>query len=337
MTDGAGFRISVAETDIAFACAPEESVLEAAERAGFTLPYSCRKGLCSTCFGDLVEGDAVIRGKGAVTGPRADATFCQTRPRSDLVIRPAWIQQGGPPPRRTLTARLFRMSQLAPDVWHLHLRFPNGIRAAFAAGQYLRILLDDGDSRNFSMANPPRENDGVELHVRQVPGGRFSEDMLGQLAPGSQLVVELAYGTFGLDPEREEPAILLASGTGFAPFSAIIRDQIARGGQRPLHLYWGARTERDLYLDALLRRWTATYAWLSYTPVLSAPDAPWAGRHGLVHAAVLADHPDLRAHDVYACGNPLMISAAQVDFAAAGLPDARFHSDAFVPSGEILP
>jgi len=329
------FRVAVADNDIAFACEADETILEAAERAGFTLPYSCRKGLCSTCFGDLVAGDALIRGKGAVSGPRADAVFCQTRPRSDLMIRPARIQQGGPPPRRTLDARIFRMRRLAPDVWHLHLRFANGVRAGFVAGQYLRVFLDDGDSRNFSMANPPRDNDGVELHVREVPGGRFSQEMLSRLTAGDHLKVEMPYGTFGLDRASDAPANLLASGTGFAPFVSIIKDQIARGETRPLHLYWGARTERDLYLDALPRRWAAAYPWFSYTPVLSEPDVDWAGRRGLVHAAVLADHPDLSGHDVYACGNPLMVSAAQADFADAGLPGARFHKDAFVPSGEV--
>jgi CDP-4-dehydro-6-deoxyglucose reductase/3-phenylpropionate/trans-cinnamate dioxygenase ferredoxin reductase subunit len=331
------FQISVPGSGFSFPCEPGETVLDAAERGGFSLPYSCRKGVCSSCEGGVVAGHASVRGKGGVTGPAEAVLLCQCRPTSDLAIAPKRIVRSEPPVRKALTATVYRITRPSEDVAVVQLRFPTGQRAKFRAGQYLRVLMPDGDSRNYSMANPPHESDGVQLHIRHVPGGRFSEGVLARLAAGDKLQVELPYGEFSLSERPETPAILLATGTGFAPIKSIVEDQIKRGGTRSLALYWGARRREDLYLASLAQKWAARAPWFAFTPVLSQPDGEWSGRAGYVHEAVLADHPDLSGAEVYACGNPDMVAAAQADFAAAGLRDDAFFSDPFVPSGEGEP
>ncbi|MCH6164144.1 NAD(P)H-flavin reductase [Pseudonocardia alaniniphila] len=217
------------------------------------------------------------------------------------------------------------------------LRFPAGIRVKFRAGQYLTVRLPGGDTRNYSMANPPHQNDGALLHVRRVPGGRFSGELLDGLTKGDTLTVELPFGEFALDHDSDRPVVLVATGTGFAPVKSMVEDQIKRSGDRRLHLYWGARSREDLYLAELPGRWAEKHDWFSFTPVLSRPDPAWPGRSGYVHRAVLADHADLGSHDVYACGNPDMTAAARADFAAAGLDPDRFFCDAFVASGDAQP
>jgi CDP-4-dehydro-6-deoxyglucose reductase/3-phenylpropionate/trans-cinnamate dioxygenase ferredoxin reductase subunit len=193
--------------------------------------------------------------------------------------------------------------------------------------------MEDGDRRNFSMANAARDNDGAELHIRRVPGGRFSVATLSKLTVGDSLEVELPYGDFYLRA-ADRPVILLASGTGFAPIKSIIETAIQVRNMRPMHLYWGARTREDIYLSELPARWAARLPWFSFTPVLSEPSSSWTGRTGLVHDALREDQPDLSGADVYACGNPLMVSAAQTHFTRGyGLPDAQFFADAFVESG----
>jgi CDP-4-dehydro-6-deoxyglucose reductase/3-phenylpropionate/trans-cinnamate dioxygenase ferredoxin reductase subunit len=193
--------------------------------------------------------------------------------------------------------------------------------------------MEDGDRRNFSMANAARDKDSAELHIRHVPGGKFSVATLSKLSIGDALQVELPFGDFYLRPS-ERPVILLASGTGFAPIRSIIESAIYAGSRRPMHLYWGARTREDMYLAELPSRWSARHPWFSFTPVLSEPSGAWAGRTGLVHDAVRDDHRALAGTEVYACGNPLMVSAAQHDFTSAhGLPEAQFFADAFVGSG----
>src|SRR5262245_12106195 len=257
----------------------------------------------------------------------------QARPCAHVDITPRRIERRPPPLRKTLTATVFRVVRPAPDISILTLRFANGVRAKFQAGQYLQIVLPDGDRRNFSLANPPHDNDGAELHIRHVPGGRFSEGILAELSPGDRLVVELPFGEFFLRQART-PAILLATGTGFAPIKAILEGALRRGEWRPMRFYWGGRTISDLYMLDRVARWHNRARWLSFVPVLSRASAEWKGRTGLVHRAALEDNPDMTNVEVYACGNPQMISASRKEFAAAaGLPDARFYADAFVASG----
>jgi CDP-4-dehydro-6-deoxyglucose reductase/3-phenylpropionate/trans-cinnamate dioxygenase ferredoxin reductase subunit len=328
------FQVRISGHEIAFACNGDETLLDAAERAGYAIPYSCRKGACNACACPLLAGELDVRGRGRVAGPTEEVLVCQARPCSDVEIAPRRIETSAPPLRRSLSATVYRIARPAADVAVLSLRFATGVRARFQAGQYLQVVLPDGDRRNYSMANPPHENDGVELHIRRVPGGRFSEGVLGDLAPGSKLAVELPYGQFFLRESSTAPAILVATGTGFAPIKSIVEDALKRGIRRPMRLYWGGRTRADLYMLDRIEKWAARSASFSFVPVLSEAPGDWQGRAGLVHRAVLEDHPDLAGVEVYACGNPLMIAAAKADFAReAGLPEERLYSDAFAPSG----
>jgi NAD(P)H-flavin reductase/ferredoxin len=327
------FTVRVAETSVSFPCEPREFVLDAAERAGYSMPSSCRKGACDTCEAALLAGEVEQRGRGRRTAQDGLALMCRSQPRTDLTIRPKRFERIDIFNRKTIMTNIYRLARPAPDVTILSLRFPIGLRAPFKAGQYLQVIMEDGDRRNFSMANAARDNDGAELHIRHVAGGKFSQRTLARLSVGEPLRVEIPFGDFYLRAS-ERPVILLASGTGFAPIKSIIATAIHAGNQRPMHLYWGARQREDIYLAELPERWAARWPWFSFTPVLSEPDAAWRGRIGLVHNAVLEDHAALSTSDVYACGNPQMVAAAQRDFIGGrGLPGAQFFADAFVESG----
>ncbi|SAL67988.1 CDP-6-deoxy-delta-3,4-glucoseen reductase [Caballeronia cordobensis] len=320
------YQIKVAASDITFDCNDGESVLDAAERAGFALPYSCRKGVCSECQGGVVNAQGITE----------KALLCCVRPSANVTIAPRKIEKRERVVRKKLDASVFRIAQAAPDVTVLQLRLPTGVRAKFRAGQYLQIHLDDETVRNYSMANPPHQSDSVHLHVRHVAGGRFSDGVLKELAVGRKLRIELPYGEFFFRDESAKPVILVATGTGFAPVKSIVEDAIKRKLARPMKLYWGARREQDLYLADLARKWHDE-GHVEFIPVLSDPDGDWAGRTGFVHRAVLADHPSLAAHQVYACGNPSMTSAARDAFTSAGLPEDEFFCDAFVQTGTLEP
>jgi NAD(P)H-flavin reductase/ferredoxin len=327
------FTIRIAESEITFPCEPREFVLDAAERAGYAMPSSCRKGVCNTCETALLAGSVEQRGRGRRTARDGSALVCRAQPRDDLTIRPKRFERIDIFRRKTITASVYQLARPAVDVTIVTLRFPIGLRAPFKAGQYLQIIMDDGDRRNFSMANPTRHNDGAELHIRHVTGGKFSDGILSDLNVGAKLQVEVPFGDFHLRPSPR-PIILLASGTGFSPIKAMIETAIHAGNQRPMHLYWGARRREDIYMFDLPERWQQCLPWFSFTPVLSEPASSWAGRIGLVHDAVREDHSGLEGFDVYACGNPLMVTAAQDTFTSAHqLPDAQFFADAFVASG----
>ena len=331
------FNVTVAEHGVTFPCEPREYILDAAERAGYTMPSSCRKGVCSTCEAGLIGGELDQRGRGRRTIEDRNALMCRSRPRSDVVIRPKRFEKTDIFRRKTIVATVYRIGRPAADVTVLTLRFPIGLRAPFKAGQYLQIVMEDGDRRNFSLANSTRDNTGAELHIRHVSGGKFSTQFLPRLSVGDRLTVEMPFGDFFLR-DSGRPVVLLASGTGFAPIKSIIESAIHKDTHCPMHLYWGARTREDIYLEALPRKWASRLPWFSFTPVLSRPPVSWTGRTGQVHDAVQDDLADLSAADVYACGNPLMVLGAQRDFTGSrGLPEAQFFADAFVEASAARP
>jgi NAD(P)H-flavin reductase len=245
---------------------------------------------------------------------------------------PRSASKADPFARKTVDARVFRLIRLADDVMLVHLRFPAGIRVKFKAGQHLNLILDNGERRDFSMANPPRESDGAQLHIRHVPGGAFTTYVFETLQRGDHLKIEIPFGDFILR-DSDKPILFVAGSTGFAPIKSIIEDMMIKGIAREMTLYWGARRREGLYSD-LPVKWAAQNSRFKYVPVLS--DAPEPGiRHNLVHKAVLEDHPQLARFQAYACGVPVMTQAAKTEFIAAGLPEGEFFADAFVTRAEV--
>jgi len=324
------WQVTVAGTNHRFPCDTGESLLDAAQRAGLELPYSCRKGVCGNCAGGLESGRVIAAGT-VCAAPDERILYCRSTPSSDVTIRPLSIRLADKSARKRLHAKVHRIDRLAEDVTLLRLRFPAGVRIRFRAGQYLHVLLDDGGRRQFSMANPPGISDEAHLHIRHVPGGYFTGTVLPRLERGQQLEVELPFGDFHWREGHEGPLIFVATGTGFAPIASIVEDMFRRNMARPFSFYWGGRSLRHLYALEMVDAWRARHAGLRFVPVVSHEVGAIGGRSGMVHHAVLADFPDLSGAHVYACGSPAMIAAAREEFVQrAGLPPAHFFSDAFV-------
>jgi len=330
------FKIQIEGSDVAFECAATENLLDAAMRQGIEMPYSCRKGVCGNCKGRVVHGDLVPGTQGgsheAGITQADEHLFCRAQPASDVCIAPKHWQRVDPNARKTVQAKVFKKIQLAPDVTQLQLRFPAGVRVKFKAGQYLQVLLPDGARRSYSMANAPHESDAVQLHIRNLPQGHFSEAMLTNLKVGDTLKLELPHGDFWLREDSERPMLMVAGGTGFAPIKSIVDHMLRQKMQRTVHVYWGARTAEGIYAPDVLTRWAQQFPTLVVHPVLSdVTDASsWHGRVGFVHQAVQADFKDLSGWDVYACGGMPMVTALRETCSQLGLPDAHFYSDAFV-------
>ena len=206
-----------------------------------------------------------------------------------------------------------------------------------AAGQYVEFILRDGARRSYSMANAPHNGPGVELHIRHMPGGKFTDHVFTAMKEKEILRVEGPFGSFFLREDSDKPMILLASGTGFAPIKALIEHMQFKGIQRPATLYWGGRRPIDLYMDAWVRERLAQMPQLKYVPVISnaSPDDNWNGRTGFVHKAVMEDFPDLSGHQVYACGAPIVVDSARAEYAAnCKLPAEEFYADSFTTEAD---
>lgn len=336
-------NIQIQDHDIAFSCEQGKSVLDSALQAGYEIPYSCRTGICGSCRAQVVSGEVKGgTGSGLSEEEQRDGQvlLCQAKPCSDITVAVREIKKIDRSAIKTVNAKIYRLTRVAPDVTILQLRFPAGTKVKFRAGQYLSVKLDDGSFRHFSMANPPHQNDGIELHIRHVPGGKFSQRIAKNLTVGDQLEVSLPYGDFYLREETDSPIVLLASGTGFAPIKSIVEDAVKRKLTRSMVLYWGARKLQDLYKIDLPQKWAAQLPWFRFVPVLSeaGPEDGWDGRTGFVHQAVIDDIASLAEYEVYACGAPPMINAARQEFVAQrALNRDAFYCDAFVPSAATGP
>jgi len=328
---------------------PGETLLEAGLRAGLTLPYDCRAGGCGLCACTVLAGrvDLGPYQPAALTEAmrrRGQALMCCAVALEDVELEVEGVSTlaaaaggvaGGP---RRWQAKVVRMERLAPDLMRLSLQLADDQRLSFAAGQYINIVLDDGAKRAFSFANPPHDDALIELHVRRVPGGRFTSQVFERMREGDTLDFEGPLGRFTLH-EGERPILFIAGATGFAPIKSIIEDAFHRGIRRPMQLYWGVREAKDLYMRELVEGWQREHPNFSFVPVLSnvAPDDPWPGRRGWVHEALLADHPDLTGYEVYACGSVQMVEAAVPAFIAQGLAEQFCFSDAFLPAAPVAP
>lgn len=318
-----------------------ETVLEAARRAGLALPYSCLAGVCGSCKATLIEGDCVYprnppSALSAAEQLRHQMLVCQAVPVSDLVIAAREVASVADIPRRVLTLKLVDKSLLSDDVARLILLTVRGERMRRLPGQYLDVLLADGKRRAFSIANAPHDDDTIELHVRRVSGGGFTTHVFDEMKPGARLRVEGPLGTFVPREDSERPMLLMAGGSGFAPIKALIEHFLHLGTRRSMTLYWGAREPSDLYLRGLPDRWAGEIPEFGFVPVVSSAEGVAGLRSGLVHEALLEDHPDLRDFDVYMSGPPAMIDAGRRAFVEAGLPEERLYYDSFDYAPDVI-
>ena len=337
--------VTVQPSGRTFSVERDEPVLIAAIRQGVGLPYGCKDGACGSCKCRLLEGRVIhgVHQSKALSAEEEAAGWmltCQGAPQTDLVIEARTVPGAGEFPVRKMPSRVTSIARPASDVAILQLQLPANDVLQYHAGQYVEFILRDGARRSYSMANAPHtqlEKPGIELHVRHLPGGKFTDHVFGLMKEKDILRVEGPFGSFFLREDSDKPMILLASGTGFAPIKAILEHMQFKNSQRHALLYWGCRSKADLYLHD----WALTAAEqmpnLQYIPVLSEPkpEDAWTGRTGFVHQAVMHDHPNLMNHQVYACGVPIMVESAKRDFVMkAGLPDDEFYADSFTSEAD---
>ena len=341
------YQVTLKTSGKQFTVNPDENLLEAALRQGINLPYGCKNGACGSCKGKRLEGQ-VSHGQHSENAlSKADETaggilFCCAHPQSDLLIEAREVQGSGDIAIRKVPCRVNTISKPSNDVAILKLQLPASERFQFLAGQYLEFLLKDGQRRAYSIANAPEQEGPLELHIRHLPGGLFTDFVFGAVTPALKekdiLRFEGPLGSFFLREDSKKPIIFVAAGTGFAPIKSIIEQMQAKKIHRPIHLYWGGRRPSDLYLDDLCKSWEKEISDFKYVPVISnalAEDA-WQGRTGFVHQAVMTDHSDMKGFQVYACGAPVMVNAARNDFSAkCQLPEEEFFADSFTSAADL--
>ena len=339
------FNVSVLPSGRSFTADAGEPLLAAAIRQGIGLPYGCKDGACGSCKckkleGTVTHGTHQLKALSAQEEASGFILTCCGVAQSDVVLESRQVTDESAFPVRKMPVRVTGMARASHDVMIIRLQLPASDMLKYHAGQYVEFLLAGGDRRSYSMANAPHtqfEAPGVELHLRYMAGGKFTEHVFGAMKEKEILRIEGPYGSFFLREDSDKPLVLLASGTGFAPLKALIEHMQYKNITRPAVLYWGGRRPADLYMNDWMLAKVAEMPHLRYIPVISdaLPEDQWTGRTGFVHKAVLEDFSDLSGHQVYACGAPVVVEAARDEYSAvAGLPAEEFFADPFTSEAD---
>lgn len=317
---------------VSFLSQENETILDAAIRHNIVLEHSCGTGQCGACKAKVLSGLVAFDDRHQVLTEDEKASgvvlTCMTKALGAVELEAEYYPELAGIVKKTVPCKVASVEFPVPDVAVLRLRLPPSAQFNYLPGQFIDLTAQ-GVTRSYSVASACVENNQLELHIRQVPGGQFSDIVFNQLKPEQLLRLHGPHGTFFVRHDTR-PLIFLAGGTGFAPVKAMVEDLIARGDKRPVHIYWGQRTASAVYSD-LASQWAQQHAHIQAHIVVS-DDPEWSGRRGLVHEAVLQDFANLAGCTVYACGSSAMIAAAKTAFLQQGLEDKAFHSDAFLPA-----
>jgi len=336
------FQITVQPSGRAFSANGGEAILPAAIRQGIGLPYGCKDGACGSCKcrkleGSVVHGTHQAKALSAEEEAAGYVLTCCAVPQTDVVLESRQVTDESAFPVKKMPSRVSSLEKVSPDVMVVRLQLPANDTMRYHAGQYIEFILRDGARRSYSMANAPHNGPGVELHIRHMPGGKFTDHVFSAMKEKEILRVEGPFGSFFLREDSDKPMILLASGTGFAPIKALIEHMQAKSITRRTVLYWGGRRPIDLYMHEWMVARAAEMPQLTYVPVISnaLPEDNWTGRTGFVHKAVMEDFPDMSGHQVYACGAPIVVDSARAEYTAqCGLPPEEFFADSFTSEAD---
>lgn len=339
------FQITVEPSGRQFSASGQETILAAAIHAGVGLPYGCKDGACGSCKCKKLSGEVThdAYSENALSEAELAAGLiltCRATATSDVVLESRQVTGANAFPIKKMPVRVNALEKLSHDVMRVQLQLPAHTAFQFHAGQYLEFILRDGSRRAYSMATPPHvaaNTPAIELHIRHMPGGKFTDHVFGAMKEKEILRAEGPFGSFFLREDSDKPMVFLASGTGFAPIKALLEHMQHKDMTRPVILYWGGRRPEDLYMDVWLKELSTSMPNLSYVPVISdaLPEDHWSGRTGYVHQAVLDDFADLSGHEVYACGAPVVVDAARSSYTSQrGLPEECFFADAFTSEAD---
>lgn len=341
----ASFQITVQPSGRTFNAHGGEAILAAAIQSGIGLPYGCKDGACGSCkckklSGTVVHGEHQAKALSPEEEAAGFVLTCCAHPQSDVVLESRQVTDESAYPVKKMPVRVAALEKKSHDVMQVRLQLPAADTFRYHAGQYIEFILRDGARRAYSMANAPHTQEaapGVELHIRHMPGGKFTDHVFTALKEKEILRVEGPFGSFFLREDSDKPIVLLASGTGFAPIKALLEYMRHKGITRPTVLYWGGRRPGDLYMADWVQALLPDMPNLRYVPVVSdaLPEDGWTGRTGFVHQAVLDDFADLSGHQVYACGAPIVVDSARASYSAErGLPPEEFYADSFTSEAD---
>ncbi|MCG5481060.1 2Fe-2S iron-sulfur cluster-binding protein [Sinorhizobium alkalisoli] len=329
-----GKSVHIRQVDREIAVADERTILEAALEQGIAYPHGCRSGRCGSCKSRLIAGavDLLPHTPFALTPEERDMGLilaCRAQPKTDVAV--SWLgrEEGrADHPVETFQARVISLDDATHDIKRVRIMPESGLPLSFSAGQYAQLSFPGAPTRDYSMANKPGERE-LEFHIRRIPNGAASERVASRLAVGDEVTVRGPFGSAFLRHRHTGPILAIAGGSGMAPIKSIVETALNHGFRQPIHLYFGVRQERDLYLVDHLQALCEHHPNLTFIPVLSHVERSAGYRTGMVTRAIAEDLQDLDGWQAYMAGPPAMTDSATAILLECGLRPEDLHVDVF--------
>lgn len=235
-------------------------------------------------------------------------------------------------PPVTISSILEKRIQLLDDIYELQFKLVNPAELSFRAGQFTNIRVEDGNPkilfRSYSIMSPPYEKDTLKTCIKVVPGGRATT-WLSTVSEGSPITMMGPLGMFKFNENSEKNSIFIATGTGITPLICMINDQLEKGNDRPLHLLWGFRYEKDIFYTEWLESISKKYPNFTYTITLSRPEDSWTGNRGRVTEWLQNNITAPTTTQVYICGVGEMVLDAAALCEKLGMPKEDVHYERY--------
>ncbi|TAM44221.1 MAG: 2Fe-2S iron-sulfur cluster binding domain-containing protein [Gammaproteobacteria bacterium] len=308
-----------------------DTILDAALRAGLALDYGCSSGNCGLCKGKVLSGqvkktrphDYVLTDAEKAAG---EILLCCHTAVTDLVVEAQEAGGARDIPRQTIVTRVKLVEPLAADMRLLHLQTPRTNRLRFLAGQHVTLKLADGAEAELPVASCPCDDRNLQFHVCRSPGDDFAARVFERLRVSDPVTLDGPRGEFVLHDGSTRPLIFLACDTGFAPIKSLIEHAMSLEAAESMHLYWIARDARGHYMQNLCRAWSDALDDFHYTPLTLENAGTEEERMARALAQVVKDHPDIAEHDVYVAGAMTLMAAAQKVLVSTGLPPEQLFA-----------
>lgn len=319
-------------------CNGGESVVDAAYRQGISIPMDCREGACATCkcrveSGDYSLGDYIEDALSHEEAHTGYALACQMRPTSDCVVLIPTGSEACGTRQESYVTRIKDVQRLSDSTFALELQ-GDGLKGLdFLPGQYANLQVPGEAHRHraYSFSSMTSGGDSVSFLIRNVPGGLMSGFLSERAAPGSELVMNGPFGSFYLRPVAR-PILMLAGGTGLAPFLAMLDKIVAAGGSaHPIHLLYGVNTDRDVVEIERLEAFTRLIPNFTFAVCVVDTNSDYP-KQGYVTHHIEPAHLNDGDVDIYLCGPPPMVEAVAQHLREVGVESASFHYEKFAPS-----
>lgn len=321
-------QITILPSNHSFETVENETLLEAALRAGLNMNYSCNSGSCGQCKARIVSGNYQINRHFDYVIPEAEklnnmALLCSINAKSDLVIEAQEANSAADIPMQCIKAKIAKLEQLGNNNKVLHVRTPRSKTLRFLAGQRVTLTLNGVPPQDVAIASCPCNGMILQFHVQRNSNDAFAEYVFNQLDVSENILIEGPFGEFTLDENSKRPVVLIAKDTGFAPLKSLVEHAIALEMEQTMLLFWVVSAGRNHYLSNYCRAWEDALDSFVFIPLQIDENSGDLNANASLVESIISRSPIESEIDLYLAGPPDLARPVAQAFQSRGTPFSR--------------